>query len=375
MKMFILLAACAILTMAQFGCKGSEGPQGPPGPPGDSTVAFEGFAAGIQCADCHNPDVDTLYHVLAREYQYSHSRHAAGVTSERNNTPCSGCHTTEGFIQRTSGKTLTPQVNPSPVNCFACHSPHSRANFTLRDTLPTTIVSNTVGVADSPFDYGHGNLCAQCHQPRSISPKMNPNAAGDSLVITSAFWEPHDGVQSALLSGQGGFKFPNYTYSGNSYHSGAAIIKEEGCPTCHMAGSVSSVGTGIVGGHTMNISANDENGNEVLRLTGCTQSGCHASISDPDYAGPTTTPLGAQTVVQAYLDTLKGMLVGRGWIDTTSANPVNVPSGGKLVIKPAILAGALYNYYLVFYDGSVGVHNTKYALDLLKSSIQELRTR
>jgi hypothetical protein len=48
-------------------------------------------------------------------------------------------------------------------------------------------------------------------------------------------------------------------------------------------------------------------------------------------------------------------------------------TGGRLVIKPAVKAGALYNYFMVKNDQSKGAHNTRYTLELLRSSIAELR--
>ena len=40
---------------------------------------------------------------------------------------------------------------------------------------------------------------------------------------------------------------------------------------------------------------------------------------------------------------------------------------------PAIKAGAMYNYFFIEHDLSQGVHNSKYAIQLLLDSIAELR--
>jgi len=126
----------------------------------------------------------------------------------------------------------------------------------------------------------------------------------------------------------------------------------------------------------MNLKYESGEGAITSVLTGCKLAGCHATISSVDYPGSTTTPRGVQTATEAYLDTLTSLLGQRGWIDTvsTSANFGQVKlTGGKLVIRPAIKAGAIYNLFFVEHDLSGGVHNTKYAIDLLKSSIAELR--
>ena len=54
------------------------GPPGPQGPPGSPAPALEGFAEGIKCGTCHDPDQDSVYHVLGRKYQWEQSKHAYG---------------------------------------------------------------------------------------------------------------------------------------------------------------------------------------------------------------------------------------------------------------------------------------------------------
>lgn len=382
MKGRILTTSCLVTAALFFaGMSGCKGPQGPAGPAGSGNAALEGFAPNIKCGTCHTAEQDTVYYVAGREFQWAQSKHANGGDSERNSATCAGCHTTEGFIQRMNGQAVTNQFTPSPPGCFACHSPHQRGNFTLRDSTPVLIKSQIASVPDMLFDYGRGNLCVKCHQSRDLSPKPDPTktAATDSIVITNARWYPHYGMQGMMLMGKGGFEFSDYTYQGNSYHSSATIIKQQGCPTCHMAEETypPALGTGKAGGHTMNIDYQGEGGGEAHLLTGCKQSGCHASISDPDFVGPTTAPVGAETAINANLDTLTQLLAQRDWIDTVSTSPnfglVKIPASGQLVIKPAVKAGAIYNYFFISNDQSEGVHNTRYALDLLRSSIAELR--
>jgi hypothetical protein len=376
----IVLAAGGLLVVTGLvGCKGPAGPAGPAA--SGQNAMLEGFAPNIKCGTCHTPDQDTTYYVQGRVFQWAQSRHANGGDSERNSASCSGCHTSEGFVQRMNGQAAGNQNNPSPPGCFACHSPHQRGDFTLRKSTPVLIKSVVASVPDATFDYGPGNLCVQCHQTRDMNPKPDPTktAGTDSIVITTPRWYPHYGVQGQMLMGEGGFKFPNYQYNGNSIHSTAAIIKQDGCPTCHMAEQVypPSLGTGKAGGHTMNIRFPGEGGGEATLLTGCRQSGCHASITTADFPGSSTSPVGAETAIEANLDTLHQLLVARDWLETNQSSPnfglVKIPAGGRLVIRPAIKAGALFNYFFIEHDQSKGVHNTRYALDLLRSSIAELR--
>ena len=370
---FIFAIAFLMTVVIASGCRG---PEGPAGPPGETTVVnLEGFAEGINCGNCHNPDQDTTYFVWAKKYQWDLSKHAYGGDFERNSSTCAGCHTTEGFVKRMNGLAVTNQVDSSPPGCFACHAPHARGNFSPRNVAPVTIASNIEGVPDALFDYGKGNLCAQCHMTRSMSPKPNPtkSAVTDTITITNNRWYSHYGVQGQILMGEGGFKFTGYTYTGNSFHTTSTVIKQEGCTACHMADA--TAGSGIAGGHTMNI----RYGTNSSLLTGCNQSGCHANINTIDYNG-------VQTTVHAYLDTLQTMMLDtavvnkfnagakKAWITVSGESvTINASSGSPLKIVPASRSGALYNFLLVEHDLSQGVHNSKYVVELLKSSVAELR--
>jgi hypothetical protein len=322
-----LLIAAVVLVGMFAACEGPEGPAGPkgdkgdPGDPADPLVNWEGFKEGIKCADCHNPDVDTLYNVWGVRTQWSTSKHASG---------------------------------------FACHSPHSRAEFSLRTVEPVLMLAGVVGAPDETFDYGKGNLCASCHKPRplsNISPKPDPTktALTDSIVITSPRWYQHYGVQGLMLAGFNGFEFQGVNYT-NSPHTNNDLIQEEGCGICHMALEPGNPG----GGHSMWLET--EEGGELLE--GCNLEDCHnGGVESLDYEG-------SQTFVEAQLDTLQTLLLERNWI--TESGSVNASTSNPLIIKPAYLSGAMYNYFFVEHDLSLGVHNTKYTQKLLSTSIAEL---
>ena len=79
---------------------------------------------------------------------------------------------------------------------------------------------------------------------------------------------------------------------------------------------------------------------------------------------------GVQTDTELLLDSLQAILLERGWI--TASGSTNASTSNPLKIAPAYLSGAMYNYYFVEHDLSLGVHNTKYAQQLLEASIEEL---
>ena len=360
-----LLVAAVVLVGMFAACEGPEGPMGPKGDKGDkgdpgdpgpgSVVNWEGFKEGIVCAQCHNPDYDTLYYVWGVRTQWLDSKHANGGAYFENSSTCGPCHTTEGFVQQSLGQTVTGQPISSPIGCFACHSPHSRADFSLRTVEPVTMLAGVVGEPDPVFDYGKGNLCANCHKPRSINPKPDPTktAVTDTITITSSRWYQHYGVQGPMLAGTNGFEFQGYTYT-NSFHTNSDVIKAEGCTICHMAVEERNP----AGGHTMKLE-----GDEGELVAGCETTGCHAAGMELDYEG-------TRTEVEGLLDSLHTLLLDRNWI--TASGSINASTSNPLKIAPAYLSGGLFNYFFVEHDLSLGAHNFKYTRDLLESSIEVL---
>ena len=362
----LLAVLIALLLMGLVACEGPQGPEGKEGPQGPSAgfVYFDGFKDSLKCATCHNPDADTVYYMAGKKLQWEQSVHGSGsaYSEARGGTSeCGACHTTEGFMMKVAGKTLPADglVDPTRPGCFACHSPHSRGDFSLRTTEPVTLPSNIVGVADASFDKGNANLCVACHHPRSVNPKPDPTktAATDTITITSSRWYAHYGVQGQILIGAGAFQFVDAaSYTSTTAHS-SGLIETKGCPTCHMAylTPVTELG-GLIGGHTMRL---EHEGTEMTN--GCKN--CHSSITTLDYNGK-------QTQVTALMDSLKVMLVAKGWIN--ASNAIQATSGSPLKITPASRAGALFNYMLLLHDGSKGVHNPSYAISMLNASIAEL---
>lgn len=376
MKQF-LTVLIALTLLSLVACEGPAGPAGKDGSQGAAGkdagfVYFEGFKADLKCASCHNPDTDTTYYKAAATFQWAASKHANGGTAFESGASCAECHTTEGFVQKMNGMTVTQKSNSSPVGCFACHSPHKNGDFTLRKSTAVTLFSNLTGVADYSFDYGKGNLCAQCHRPRSQSVKLDPSKStttNDTIKITSGRWYSHYGVQTQMLMGKGGYEWSNGPVAvGNSFHTTATQIKSDGCTICHMTTAQGDYS----GGHSMKLESEEEGQN----LNGCKTSGCHGTtLTSLDYKS-------AMTNTHKYLDTLKVLLAQANMLDTVAnqarAGNVTWPDGtrktyGTLAITPSNKAGALWNFFLVEHDLSSGVHNTAYAQALLQNSIAKMR--
>jgi len=362
-------------------CEGPAGPAGKDGATGKDGAAgkdagfvyFDGFKTDLKCATCHVPDNDTALFMAARGHEYESAGHMEGTSWARglNSTTCASCHITEGYMEMAKGNFASQATkvyqNGTQPGCFTCHSPHAKGDFSMRKTDAINVKSFVAGVADLSFNVGTSNTCVTCHRTRETSP-MSPipdptkTAATDSIVITSNRFYPHYGVQGQILMGKGGFEFAGYTYP-SSFHTTMATAKNIQCQDCHMATPVVVVnGKPVAGGHTLKIgysSVSTDSANNNVNVAGCRASGCHTDITANTM---TTTNFkayrAAQKDVATGMDTLKALLVAKGWL-VASTDLANASSTKPLVIKPAYRAGALFNYFFLEHEGSHGIHNTK----------------
>jgi hypothetical protein len=259
------------------------------------------------------------------------SGHGTGEAFVRGTSAsCAGCHSGGAFSERIAAGLDVEEVeegdhNPTRQDCRACYQIHT--TYTGSDfALETTDAVALYAVEGVTFDGGSGNLCANCHQPRRVLPEPV-----DGIISgISSHWGPHHGPQSAMLLGVAG--------GGDVAGEPSAHYKQvdDTCVTCHM---------GSDGSHLFE-----------PEVAACAE--CHDGVEDFDING-------VQTEVQALLDELGDLLVAEGVLD------VNAPEGHPIVTEaPADVATALWNWlYVAHEDGSLGVHNATYTIDLLESSI------
>jgi hypothetical protein len=77
---------------------------------------------------------------------------------------------------------------------------------------------------------------------------------------------------------------------------------------------------------------------------------------------------GVQTEVQGLLNRLKAVLP----IDPATGEPVNMAKDSNLVKGKPELMRAIYDYYFVKNDKSMGVHNAKYTFAILRAALGSL---
>lgn len=350
----LLKAALVTVFAAAFVLVSCEGPAGQNG-----TNGTNGKDGNEKCGVCHNNSND----LVAKQLQWAASKHATGSDFERNTNQCAPCHTSDGYrevVMTGADTTVATIQDPTGQNCRTCHNIHKNYDSTDWSFTNTAEVklrfhgTSTVTTAD----LGKGNLCGKCHQSREVSPWPATVSDVDKTTLTSNRWGPHHSPVANMIAGAGGYDFGTIDGTTNS-HKGIT----NACVTCHMSTAYGAQ----AGGHTMRMTY-DSHGTEVDNIAACTQ--CHTSstFKNFDYNS-------VQSKVKEKMATLRGILAGKNWLDTTASagvyesDLVKASSTAKLTLTNN-QAGALFNYLIIASDKSWGIHNPNYILQLLDKSIE-----
>jgi len=184
-----------------------------------------------------------------------------------------------------------------------------------------------------------------------------------------------------MLNGTNAYEFPGKQYSKSAH----ALLPQAECVTCHMAlpnGRYSLAPA--IGGHSFRIEG-EVHERRTLNAAGCLSSGCHSEMkpvsgtpyfdrkAPADYDGNGKIETVQQEVLGLYEKLINDK--GTGLLQTMK-DPLYDAKGrfieNNKTQYPVEVVGALYNYKFVREDGSKGIHNTTYAVQLLMDSIKAL---
>jgi len=357
------------------GAPGATGPTGPAGPAGqdgqDGQDGLDGQDGTAVCMVCHQ----NSSFLVAKSEQFAISAHSVGTYFNRNGE-CAACHSNEGFHKRlelsATGATATiittlGGVDQSSISCRTCHNVHDSYteddwNLTTDDAIPTRMVlfgSTSPSHAQEAFvDGGSGNICMNCHQIRDRGDVPGKDAVY-TMNITSGHWGPHYAPQANVISGQGGVELVGTKTYANSAHSGVTGT----CVTCHMAQADGNSGDYKVGGHYYEVTARNETTGDLsyVNTKGCVT--CHTGA----LAVTTTYLKDSQADIKALFHQLEDILLSKEYLDATLH-----PNTAKTKGLQAKEVSAIWNFLVVEYDGSFGIHNNKYTEALLWNSIEAL---
>ncbi|HLF91610.1 MAG TPA: hypothetical protein VI451_21885 [Anaerolineales bacterium] len=186
------------------------------------------------------------------------------------------------------------------------------------------------------FDGGKGNLCANCHQIRNELPVA---VEGNIDLGTDTRFGTHYGVEAAMLLGEGGL---GVSGSLSEHYE----VVEDTCVACHM---------GEERNHTY--------APDVERCVACHEDAENFDIN------------GVQTEIGAMLEEVKALLIGSGIMAADYTDDAGELQQGRSIpgVYPEAVAAAMWNYKLVVYDQSMGVHNSAYTKALLQQALDALR--
>ena len=340
---------------------------------GNTNAISISLGAGA-CSQCHDS--------LPSDYQsaqWNNSIHArpTRTPSGSSRAACVRCHTAAGFIgyAATLGTTntyVTNNVNTvyEAITCQTCHDPHDAAHPHQLRAAP----SITLGDGTVVTNAGAGAFCMNCHQSRNGSvtnsivkyPLLQQTWAGGSAFGV------HDNPAGDMLEGANG-----WTYGKAIPSSAHSISVSNTCVGCHMQTLAASDPAFVqAGGHTFNMTYTNSSGATLDKVDVCIK--CHGDIDEfnmvkVDYNGDGVIE-GVQTEVQHLLDKLSTLLPPTNYYTDASKYKADglIKTPGSQTNWPAKYLEASYNWGLVNFDGSKGIHNAAYAVGLLKASIGDL---
>ncbi|MFC1755333.1 carboxypeptidase regulatory-like domain-containing protein [Thermoproteota archaeon] len=334
----------------------------------------------IQCETCHGPGDDAHTSALSFESDVCLQCHAQYpdyiqsahyLNSGRNNlhmaesTDCADCHTGQGFVNyfirgeelvfpnmvtpNNPANMIEPELQ-SPIGCVTCHDPHT-ATHPDEPNEGKSLQLRTSGEVTSPqgwiVDAGESKVCVICHSnKRDVAYLEKYLDSGNSRG-------PHSNTQSDVFYGEGVI-----TWGENFSDSPHLFLTPDGCIKCHM----------VDGDHSWSMVASD--GTEKIET--CMQTFCHSAgtittfnkISRSDFDGDGTIE-GVGTEIEGLLEQLREVLPKKedGTLYTSGFN-----NAGLTVLE----LEAYWNYNVINNDGSNGIHNTQFVVQVLQETISQL---
>jgi len=359
-----------VLPTATIGCESCHGAGVDHINGGGNTAKIAVPAYAGVCLQCHDSPNKHDIGLSWKESAHSTMRLSAGEASR---TSCYPCHSGQALINYSKNPT-NPGYNAvagnvTSISCVTCHDPHSADHAGQLRISEVDTLKN--GYKPPVGTGGTGALCMTCHRARA-----NSKISVDGYVTTASTpgknypsrIYPHYSPQADMFLGQNSYDFGVATLQGVMTHEGV----ENACVTCHMPAR----GTGINPDHSMSMSPNG-----VDKVKACVS--CHGNITKfedikgGDYDGDGVVE-GTTVEIDGLLAKLADLLPKDpdGNVTELANSAYRVADSTAIKNSPygtRVFSG-IWNYYFVANDFSHGVHNAKYAVQLLNYTIQYVQT-
>ncbi len=345
----------AVPRLANVQCENCHGPGSEHPTPEVGSVHINTDSA--LCGSCHNDAHHPTYD------EWSTGAHAIPIEEEAKRAACAKCHNgifgadyldnPEAFV--------APTVDPTEVkahDCVVCHDPHGNDNpGNLRDASVTDRALPNSHIVEAA---GAGRLCMACHNGRRTDTDIAKQIRDGGRL------GPHHSVQGDMIAGVNAYESVDSTFA---FSTSRHILVEDACVTCHTHPHEGDPENGIPNftGHTFRPT-----------VEACTP--CHGTLTDfdqvvahADYDGNGQVQ-GVQIEVQGLLDLLQEEIIvkaPRASAQDSLRADFDGRKGVATLTTPAMRAAG-YNWAYVLYDGSHGVHNATYSVQLLQRSILSL---
>lgn len=362
--------------------------------------------AATMCGGCHSASHTTYTNAPTFE-EWSGSGHAAVVPdalqvmslATNNITSCGVCHSGSARLALINGQnpalTLPHDFNVA-ITCAVCHDPHAtNANpAQLRDPTASTnnfhlVSADVASVSAFTNKYNASaniNLCAQCHNDRGAAWSDTSRAPHHSIQYNFLL-----GTVGVLPAGSAAFNPGSHAGlpgSASFSISGTFYLTNQ-CIACHMeADSTAANAHSHTFAPTYNVCLNCHQTDPRQMEQAYLQPAISNNVALIIFALNQWVALKAPAALLtngavAWEYTTPGGLVWQtnatglvtGWTQRDSVSFTGPNAAGQALI-PDNIKKARYNLYLVLNDGSYGVHNPFYAINLLNSAedliIQEL---
>ena len=371
--------------------------------------SFSGQSRMVQCGACHSAAarlamLSNYENQMAGITNYlkmptTHDETNYGITC----VVCHDPHTAAGYVTTNIVTTTNGFVTNIVMAPYQLRYPMRSTNYYTYFTATPTVVTartNFAGVVTYTTNYVNAafasqynqnvQVCAQCHNGRGARwDGIGRIWNGTNLVPGTASWSrpPHPADQYNVLIGIIQPDYLNTNSSGVATNyiarhgvgvSGSGVFNTNQCATCHVPIYTT---TNIVGSATNILYTTGHSFDMDTR--GCTVTGCHGSV--PNYLSTQATTTNSISRVLSLLNQwalAKGTsLFGavnaakykqNGWEFTTPGALASITNAGPSSTDqpklPDAIKQARFNVYMVYGDGSLGVHNPNYVPFLLSDA-------